>query len=128
MWPSVKTGHPRSDGYGIAVTESRCIFEPDPEHTLPGSSGSRVPDDSSGFARAMTLQTLSSGIQGGESPLQFSETISRAHQQFGNRAVLQFTEQQMHLHDRAASGIHDIARVGVHGVGENYPFQEHSSL
>ena len=105
-------------------TSAQSIFEPDPEHTLPGDSGSRVPDDSSGFAHAMTLQTLSSGIQGGESPLQFSETISRAHQQFGNRAVLQFTEQQMHLHDRAGSGIHDIARAGVQGVGENYPFQE----
>ena len=105
-------------------TSAQSIFEPDPEHTLPGDGGSRVSDDGSGFASVMTLQTISSGIQGGESPLQFSETISRAHQQFGNRAVLQFAEQQMHLHDRAGSGIHDIARAGVRGVGENYPFQE----
>ena len=108
-----------------AETHGQCISDADAEHTVPGHDKPvSVNESNSGFAAATALRTISGGFQCGGSPLQFSEGIHAAHQQFGNRAVLQFVTQQMHLHDRDSSGIHDTAREGTQGAGENYPFQE----
>ena len=109
-----------------AETLGQRTSEVDTKHiVLNDNKPASVNESDSGFAAAAALQAISSGLQCGEPPLQFSEGIHIAHQQFGNRAVLQFVTQQIRLHDRDSSYIHDIARAGTQGAGENYPFQEH---
>ena len=109
-----------------AETLGQRTSEMDTKHiVLNDSKPASVNESDSGFAAAAALQAISSGLEYGEPPLQFSEGIHIAHQQFGNRAVLQFVTQQIRLHDRDSSYIHDIARAGTQGAGENYPFQEH---
>ena len=56
--------------------------------------------------------------------MQFSDAINSAHQQFGNRATVQFAAQQMRLHDRDSAAVHAIAKSGFRGPHEGYPYRE----
>ena len=105
-----------------AETLGQRTSEVDTKHiVLNDNKPASVNESDSGFAAAAALQAISSGLQCGEPPLQFSEGIHIAHQQFGNRAVLQFVTQQIRLHDRDSSYIHDIARAGTQGAGRKLP-------
>ena len=96
------------------------------EQTVSATGNTTCPDGSHGdvFTAGAALHRISGGIQGGESPLQFSDAINSAHQQFGNRATVQFAAQQMRLHDRDSAAVHAIAKSGFRGPHEGYPYRE----
>ena len=70
------------------------------------------------------LNRISRGIQGGETPLQFSDAINIAQQQCGNRATLQFVARQMRLHDGGSAVVHALAKTGFQGPAQDYPYRD----
>ena len=71
-----------------------------------------MPDGGNGCA---VLDSIADGIGANQPPLQFSAAIDVAQRQFGNRATLQFVHQQQ---------AHRIARAGLRGAGQPYPFSD----
>ena len=70
------------------------------------------------------LQRITDGIQGRAEPLQFSDAINIAQQQFGNQATLQFAARQMRVHGRGGAAVHAVARAGFQGPQQDYPYRE----
>ena len=69
-----------------------------------------IPNSSADCA---ALDSIAGGIGANQTPLQFSAAIDVAQRQFGNRATLQFVNQQQ---------VHHVARVGLRGARQPYPF------
>lgn len=68
-----------------------------------------------GDAAPAALESIANSIATGGTPLQFSAAIDMAQSRYGNRATLEFANRQR---------VHHVARSGLRGASQAYPFLE----